>query len=274
MNYNLQNPIYEPIINKIKRRKKLVVILGTIAILAVLFLTTPSKIVILNEPIIDYKGLPTIVTVLLFLLCSFVAIIANAIVSLPLNTSMDQECDPEKHLVLNIALSKQNNLDPVYVLDYFYLGEYQKSLEYAQKIICSPKNTHKLVGLFNKARCEFMLGKYDELKQTEKEYYSLLSSSAKLKGNALSTFQKIHKIILFMIAISDNDCARLKELYTNIEIWNRSKITEGLINYLKGVASNILGDKEETVYRLKSVQETCSKTILAILAEESLSTLR
>ena len=265
---------YSNLIAKIQKKRKWVIRLTIVSVLLVLLFTTPTQIEIMGEAIVDYKGLPPVLIVVLVLLCFFVGLIAYAVVSLPLNTSMDQECDPEKQLVLNKHLNMQKNIDHIYAVDYLYLGNYQEALKYAEKMIQSPNEQMILAGLFNLARCVFFLGNYDSFRQTVAQYESKLSGCQKLKLKPKIAYQKINNILNLMCAISDNDVEEINELRNNVEIWNTSKATEGFVNYIRGVAAYKVDDKEEAIYRFKLVKENCSKTVLFGLSEEYLSLLK
>lgn len=265
---------YSDIISKIQRKRKLVIALTIVAVLLVLLLTTPTQLEIMGETIIDYKGLHPVLIVLLVLLCFFIEMIAYAAVSLPLNTSMDQECDPEKQLILNMHLNKQKNIDHIYAVDYLYLGNYEESIKYAGKMIQSSNEQMILAGVFNQARCEFLLGDYDLFRKTATQYESKLSSCQKLNPKTKIAYQKINDILCLMCAISDNDIEKTNNIRGNIEVWNTSKATEGFVNYIKGIAAYKVDDKEEAIYRFKLVSENCSKTVLAGLSEEYLALLK
>lgn len=265
---------YSYLIAKIQKKRKWIIGLTIAAVLLVLLFTTPTQLEIMGETIIDYKGLNPILIVVLVILCFFVELIAYAVVSLPLNTSMDQECDPEKQLILNMNLNKQKNIDHIYAVDYLYLGNYQEALKYAEKMIQSSNEHMILAGFFNQARCEFFLGKYDSFRQTVAQYESKLSSCQNLKPKTKIAHQKINNILNLMCAISDNDVEKTNELRNNVEIWNTSKATEGFVNYIRGVAAYKADDKEEAIYRFKLVKENCSKTVLSGLSEEYLSLLK
>ncbi len=265
---------YSDLIAKIQRKRNRIIVLTIVAVLLVLLFTTPIQLEIMEETIIDYKGLHPVLIVILVLLCFFVEIVAYAMVSLPLNTSMDQECDPEKHLVLNMHLNKQKNIDHIYAVDYLYLGNYEESIKYAEKMVQSPKEQMALVGLFHQARCEFLLGNYDSFRQIAAQYESKFLSSQKIKPKIKIVYQKINNILNLMCAISDNDAEKINEIRNNVEIWNTSKATEGFVNYIRGIAAYKADDKEEAIYRFKLVKENCSKTVLGGLSEEYLSLLK
>ena len=270
----MNEPKYNEIITKIQRKRKRVIALTFIAVLLVLLFTTPTQVEIMGETIIDYKGLHPVYIVLLVLLCFSMELIAYAIVSLPLNTSMDQECDPEKHLVLNMHLNKRKNMDHIYSLDYLYLGKYEESSTYSEKMIQSSNEQIVLAGLFNQARCEFFSENYESFKQTAGQYALRLSNCQKIKPQVKLVYQKINHILNVMSAIAENDMEKIHALGSAIEVWNTSKATEGFVNYIRGMAAHKADDKEEAIYRFKLVKENCSKTVLAGLSEEYLTLLK
>ena len=87
-------------------------------------------------------------------------------------------------------------------------------------------------------------------------------------------YQKISRVIDLMLAVSKDDLDTINKIRSNIEVWNASKATEGFVSYIKGIAAYKANDKEEAIYRLKAVEEHCSKTILARLAAEHLDLLK
>ncbi len=265
---------YSDLIAKIQRKRKWVIGLTIAAVLLILLFTTPTQLEIMGEMIIDYKGLHPVLIVFLVLFCFFIEMIAYAAVSLPLNTSMDQECDPEKQLVLNKHLNKQKNIDHIYAVDHLYLGNYAEATEHAEKMTKSSNEQMVLAGLFNKARCEFLSGDHDLFRKTAAQYESKLLSSQKLKPKVKIAYQKINNILNLMSAIADNNAEKINELRSNVEIWNTSKATEGFVNYIRGISAYKAGDKEEAIYRFKFVKENCSKTVLAALSEEYLALLK
>ncbi len=273
MNQIIKPNEYDALIKKIQRKRKTVIVLTIIAVLITITACSPIYIGFLDKTIIDYKGINPVITVLLVLVLFFCELIAYAFVSTPLTTSMDIECDPEKHLTLNTVLNKQKNKDHIYAVDFIYMGNFEAALDYANKMIASNKPQMMVIGLFNKARCEFFLGDFDSLKATVKQYESALNNMKKLNEKAKAVYDKSQKTLNLLIAIADKDKEKIG-VFRDIEVWNNSKATQGYIHYLKGVAACIMEDKEEAIYRFMSVKENCGKTVLAKFAEQYLSNLK
>ena len=272
MNQNIQSNVYDALIKKIKRKRTFIVVLTVIVVLITVTACSPIYIEFLNETIIDYKGINPIITVFLVLLILFFGLIAYAFVSIPLVNSMDIECNPEKHLALNVALNKQKNIDHIYAIDFIYMGNFEEALHYANKTIASNKPATMIMGLFNKARCEFFLGDFDSLKATVEQYESALNNEKKLNQKAKDEYNKILKTMNLLVAISEEDKEGISDL-GSVEAWNNSKATQGYINYLKGIAAYMTEDKEEAIYRFMSVKENCEKTVFSEKSQQFLSKL-
>lgn len=269
MNQFIQSNEYDALIKKIKGRRTVVIVLSVIAVLIVLGLCSPFYIQILDKTIIDYKGINPIITIIFVLLLCLGEVIAYAFVSMPLVTSMDNECDPQKHLILNSVLNKQKNKDHIFAVDFFYLGNFQMALDYANKMIVSNKPVLRITGLFNKARSEFFLNDINSLRATVWQYQNVLNNVNRLNQKEKDVFIKIQKIMNLMLAISEADKEKISA-FSDIEVWNNSKATEGYVQYLKGVVSYIKEDKKEAIYYFMSVKEICSKTFLSKMAEQYL----
>lgn len=275
--YNMNQPIqtneYDALIKKIQRKRKIVIVLTIIAVLITIIACSPIYIGFLDKTVIDYKGINPVITVLLVLVIFFCELIAYAFVSTPLTTSMDIECDPEKHLTLNTVLNKQKNKNHIYAVDFIYMGNFEAALNYANKMVSGNKPAMQIIGLFNKARCEFFLGDFDYLKLTVKQYENALYNMKKIDQKTKAVYDKIQKTMNLLIAIADKDKEKIC-VFRDIEVWNNSKATQGYIHYLKGVAAYITEDKEEAIYRFMSVKENCEKTVLSKMAEQYLLNLK
>ena len=92
---------YGELITKIRKKRSWVLVLTIAAVLLLLIFGSPIYIKAFGRVIVDYPGFPIALTVLLILLCLFVEIMVLAVVSAPIQASLDQECDPEKHFILN-----------------------------------------------------------------------------------------------------------------------------------------------------------------------------
>ncbi len=264
---------YADLIKSIKIRRAIVYTVTIVVTVAVVLLTMPVRMELMGEVITDREGLHPVVIALLALLCISVGAFAYGIVSAPLVTALDQECDPEKQLILNLKLNKRKDAYTFLVSPYFYLGEYESAMDCAMKMVGSPKDKIRLTGLFNKARCEFMTGRKDSLKMTAAQYSDLLKGSDKISAKLRLAYENMQGCIDLMVAISENDGEGIVTLSKSVTPWRSVTATVGFISYLKGMAACIIGDRDEAVYRFKSVKESCNKTVLAALSERNLALL-
>ena len=223
-----------------------------------------------NGVVVKEAANPCIV-VLAFLLCVFIESLAFVYVSRDIDISMNVECDPRKHLILNEALNKTNNIDHVYAVDFIYLGDFKSSLVYSDKMTLHKRNFVKIAGFFNKARCYYFLGETENLKFCVEQYKNILYNS-KISDKRKINYQKMENILDLLIALSEKDSEKIL-LYRNIEAWNKSKATEGFVMFLKGVIAYEIGDKLEAVYNFMHVKKNCEKTVLCQMANEYLSVL-
>lgn len=269
MNQVIQSNEYDALIKKIQRKRKFVIVLTIIAMLIALAVCQPIHIETFNKVIVDYKGINPIFATLIILFILFCELVAYELVSTPLTTSMDLECNPQKHLTLNVVLNKQKNIDHIYATDFIYMGNFEAALNYANKMIASDKPAMMITGLFNKARCEFFLGDFNSLKTTVKQYESALNNMKKLNQKAKDAYNKILKTMNLIVAISEENKEAISN-FSGIEVWNNSKATQGYINYLKGIAAYMAEDKKEAIYRFMSVKENCEKTVFAEKSQQYL----
>lgn len=264
---------YDGLIKKIRTKKVITVVFAIIAILAVSLFCTPSHIEFMGKVYVDNKGLNPFIMVLLIILIYFVECVACVIILAPLNTSLNQECDPQKYLALNFALGKSKQRNVVGVQAYFYMGDFSSALTYAASLTASGKAALVSSGLFNKARCEFFAGDTAALKFTAKQFEEHISRIPKKNEKIRNIYNEWQKHLTFLCAIAENDTDRINEYRGSAKAWINSKITEGYINCVKGIAAYYAGDKEECIYRFKSSKEIGEKTFLAAVADEYLKKL-
>ncbi len=260
---------YNVLIKKIKRKKRIVKIITVIAFFAVLFLTAPGGEVKVNDKVVAASAFETPVVCILLLIVIFIcSTFMTAMVISPLNTSMDIECDPVKHMTLNIALGNKKAIDSIYAVDYFYLGKFNIALEHAVKMTESKNSAYGSIGFFNKARCEFFIGDTNALRNSVAQYKTATADIKNKKAKA--ECDKIQTVLDFMTALADKDIDKIKILYNNVDVWNTSQATLGFVNYLKGLAAYYMGENKDCVYYLMCVKNNCEKTVFASLAEEIL----
>ena len=266
---------YEPLIKRIKRRRRWVLALLVVAVLALMLFGTPFSLVLFGETQIAGAGLHPIAVLLLFLLCMVVGTFAYAIASLPIYTAMDVECDPEKQLILNAALSKQTNIQTVmlYANDYFYLGRYPEAIGYAQKMAEHRNERIALTGYLQLARCYYFLGDSASLHQASAEFGRRLSGAVKMKPKPMAVHRSMEEVLCLLCALADHDAEAIGRIGAAVKPWNALKQTECFVHYLKGLCALRIDDRDEAVFRFKTVREIAPKTVFAALSENALASL-
>lgn len=247
---------YDKQIKSIKRKRLLIIIASLIVLLLAGFFIDSFAVILVLLP-----------------LCFF-EVIAIAIVISPLNTSLDSECDPEKYLALNEAIGNGTQKTVARACGYFYVGRFEEAVTASEAMISSKKLDMKLAGYFNKARAEFMLGSADEVRQAVKGYGETVSSEKKLSQRQKDVYTKMGAVLNLIMALSESDREGIKRYCDEAVAWNAGKMSEGFVNYMRGVASHRLGDTEDCIYRFMTVKERYPRTVLARYAEDYLREIK
>jgi len=274
MNINFYDPKYDKLIKKIKIKRTTVIVLMIVCIVVTILGVLLPWIDVMDGTAKTYDGSDPFAALLQVFFVLFIGTIVHSTSVLPLFSSLDVECDPYKHLILNSRIKVQKNMDSICSADYFYLGNYGMSLNYAGSMVMSGKVNVILVGLFYSARCEYMLGNYIACKNYAEEFAARLASAQGLKPKQRSELEKMGKVLILLCAIAEDDQRKINELCAGVEVYNASKGTECFVNYVKGIAAYKTGDSQEAIYRFKCVTYNGSKTAFAALAEQYLETLK
>ena len=276
MNQHQKIPQYVDLIKKIKRRTKIAMIIMAVAIISLFIFGLPSTATYsINgaTETVTSEGLPTGILILLIALCFLVYFVALTFIMSPLASAMNQECDPEKQLILYLNISKNGPPNYIFLQDHFYLGNYSEAIKYADKMINDRKKNHKIVGLFQKARCAFFLKDIDMLKETTAKYDQELSCLNRQKEKQRLTNEKYQTVLHMLCALSDHDLEKIAALRNQIAPWSASKAAEAFVQYLKGLIAFELGETKEAEFRFCLVADQYPKLILASLSNEYLKKL-
>ena len=254
-----QTPDYSGLIRKIKIKRMFTFIAYIAAIVCVIIFTDTYDSIII----------PLIFIALAFFAFAFLFSLA----SLPVFNSMEAECEPYKHLVLNQTFNKKNKviLYSAYALDLFYLGRYAEAIGYANSLMTLRKPSAVTVGLFHRAKCEYMLGYYDALKMTAEQFDRSLAALTKSKDRDMAV--KMRTVIALMCALTGNDVKVIEKYNLELTEYNRAKHTEGFNHYLHGVAAQRLDRETECAYHLISAKEICKSTVIPQYCDEILNNL-
>lgn len=265
-----QRTSYDALIREIRRKRKILAVFMVTALLVTLILASPTYIGPPENPLINYGGMNPVIAVLIVFALLIIGFILAVVISMPLTASLDEECDPQKYLALNTALGNRNTLCHVYAKGCFYAGDFSGALRYATEMIASEKEDQQKVGLFYKARCEFLLGDFDSLRRTAGLYENALLHAKREKKNK-NLYENLQTILLLLCALADGDLQKIEMYRKQATAWNRSKATEGYLHYIKGVAAHRVGDEKESIYHFMAVKENCGKTVFSKLADEFLA---
>ena len=265
---------YNKTISRIKHLRAAIVALATLLLILFFVLSIPLYIENDKGVAFAYEGMPVAVSAMLSAFVIVGAVLLYSLVSIPLATSLDIECDPQKYLELHLAIDSAKRIDARCMDGYFYLGDFSKSLECAKKVVNSNKEYRLLIGLFNKARAEFFLDDIDSFKATAKRYKAVLHNTASIVDKSNFMYLRMEDSLDMMTAISDRDKEYISKNYKSLKDWNNSKADEGFVNYVKGCAARIAEDNDEAIYRLMAVKDKCEKTVLYSLAQAQLDILK
>ena len=266
---------YEEEIRALRKKRRAIRLLTVLALLALFLFLTPVSIYVMEEPVFIREGLPIPVLIILALLILFLSLLSTAVVSNVLINSLETECDPEKHMALNARFTKPKAMTANYAVDLLYLGRFEEAITYAAQMALSPDVNQSALGLYHRARAEFFLGRYDSLAASHAAFVARLSGQSRIKPRMQEEYQKMNRVLELLRAIGEKDTEKIRALRPTVKTNNGDTVAAHIfLCYVLGLASLALSDKEEAVYRLKTVTDRASKTVFATLAEEQLSALR
>ncbi|MBQ8817219.1 MAG: hypothetical protein IJZ83_01450 [Clostridia bacterium] len=273
MNQNQKIPKYTDLIKKIKKRRKFAIVITVIAIIAIFIFggsSTSTYTVNGVTETVTSKGLPIGVLLLMVIVCLLILFFAVLFITHPLTSSMDQECDPEKQLILYLNVYKHDPPNSIFLQDYLYLGNYLEAIKYAEKMIGARNRNYAMVGLFQKARCAFFLEDGNMLKDTASKYDQELSQLTRQKEKQRLINERCQTVLHMLCALYDHDSEKISELREQLVPWTSRNVTEAYIQYLKGLISFELEEIKEAEFRFRLVKEQYPKLMLACLSNEYL----
>jgi hypothetical protein len=138
-------------------------------------------------------------------------------------------------------------------------------------MVANRNSTKRLTGLYYKARCEFLLGRAEDLKATLDLYDTTLTSIEKLNPKWESILTRAGSMIRMMYAILQNDADAASALMPSMHPLSTSKPSECFTTYLKALAALTLCDRDEAMHRFMTIKENYPKTVFATYADKYLS---
>lgn len=263
------------IIKKLRRRKNLIITVAVIAAFLILAASVPTIIFYPaeGEPLIDiqYKGIPLAVSLLLFVLCIFIEAILIMITVQPhINRALTEECDPEKFLEMSLALDIPRNIPRAKTLAYLFLGYFGEAIKYSEPVIKDRLYTYHLAGLYNKALCEFFLEDHEAFHNTVAEYSRRFEGNGKIPQKARPLYENIFHVLSVLTALADNDAEKLAELKSSLHSYSKSRSSNVIIKYIKGLAESRTGNADAATVEFEWVKENAKKTVFSALANRRL----
>ncbi len=269
---NLYKPTneYNALIAKIQKKKKIVLVIAIIAAAVTILLGSEYYSPKSGSYVSILGPVPCGLILLGILIVSFVS---YAFVIAPLTNSLYNECDPRKHLVLNSVLNKHPLANPDMAASFLLLGDFERA-EYHYDQFSKHKNPHyRFTAMFGKARCEFFLGKNENL-NTYFEQLKLLLNTEKFSKRRKMGLGRCLDSLENMCSLALGDTEKIAATSEKLQPWDTLKASESYFHYFKGLSALALGDRENAVYHLVWLKENAPKTVLAVFAEKSLAELK
>ncbi len=274
MNQQPQNQNYAELIQSIKKKKKITIIVTIIVAIAIGIFCAPSTMTHTVNGVtqtVVREGLPAGVVFLWLLIVCIVEILVLVRILYPVTAAMDLECDPEKQLILVRHLYKEKTAISFFAQDYLYLGNYQEAIRYADQMIHFKRKNFVLTGLFQKARCAFLMGDTALLKECTEHYTQTLAAATRLSKKNRSIYETCLTVLRMLCALADHNHEEILALKKDFKIWHTAKATKGFVEYVKALISRELGDEEDAEFRFRLVKDQYPKLVLARLAEQHLT---
>lgn len=265
------------LIIRIKKRLRIAFVLVCVSIV-VLILLSGSVYINLGVTEFNYRGIPWPATVFLILVVLLLYAIAWIAIRAPLAQALDVECDPEKYYMLFFAFATNKTTEQEKNIVNFMLafckGDFRRALDLTYGIVDSKNPRNTAYALFSKARTAFFLNDPETLRQTTVQFRQCVNDLPKLKPREVPFYQQMSATLGLLIGIADGKLDELPVLCENAVAWRESKQIHVQLSYYKGLAAQLLGNREEAVYRFMFAKENGAKTVFAALSEERLKTLR
>ncbi len=237
----------------IKKRRTAALIVAIVAVILVMLLGSPSYVEIMGEVIAQSDGVGFWGVLQAVLAIIIVYIVAFYLIISPVINAMITECDPKKYIGLTYYSEGKKAQNISYSAGYFYMGEFEKSLEFAERELVASKKPY--TELFYKASCLFFLGRMEEFRSAVLELEARLLNESKKKAKARRSLGYLY----LLLAISENDKEKIIKYRAAAEPIEKTAPNTAYLSYIKGVAAFCLKERNEAIYRFMSAKEMGSK---------------
>lgn len=251
----------------IKKRRNAATVVAVVAAIMAVILGSPRYVSVMGEVIVQSDGAGFFAIFQAVLAVIVVYIVAFYLIISPVLNAMITECDPKKYIGLTYYSEGRKAQNISYSVGYFYMGEFEKSLELAEKGIGTTKKPY--TELFYKASCLFFLGRMDEFRNSVLELEARLLNEDKKKAKARRSLGYLY----LMLAISENDKDKIIKYRAAAEPIEKTVPNTTYLNYIKGVAAFCLKERNEAIYRFMAAKETGSKAFFPEYADVYLEKL-
>lgn len=191
----------------------------------------------------------------------------------PFTNCLFVEGDPEKYL--NILMAVETAMTGCHIKLWHRLtvalavGDFESALFYANNAIAVLDNHSISAILFAKARAEYFLGRFDNMKSTI-ERFRLSANRGNVFGEDYEGERKCGELLKLLEAIADGDKEQIAACGNAITPWSRSVMVNAHVEYFKGVAAYLTDDSPNAVLHFKKAQELGAKTINVKFAQDYL----
>jgi len=251
----------------IKKKKTAATVVAVVAAIFAVIVGSPSYVAVMGEVIVQNEGAGFFAVFQAVLAVIVVYVITFYVLVSPVLNSMITECDPKKFIGLTYYSEGAKAQNASYIVGYFYMGNFEKALEFAEKGLKTSKRPY--AELFYKASCLFFLGRLDEFRNTVLELEARLLNEGKKRAKARRSLCYLY----LLLAISENDKEKIVKYRANIEPIEKTSPATAYLSYIKGVAAFCLKEKNEAIYRFMAAKEMGEKAFFPAYADVYLEKL-
>ena len=273
-------PDYSPLIRRIKRRRGLVTAYLILVTLLPLLFIGPIQIAVFDR-VLTARGLSVGGAVAIIAAGWLLGMILSVAVLLPVGNALVRDGDPAKYLALQEGLYMFTTTDTqkasVRCVSYLLMGNYPEAIRNADLLTHTQKPAPSAAGLFCKGRAAFFTGEAETLSTVTVAFGKI---TAGMKG---TSYPKQKVTLELMDAVTRKDFEAAARLTPSVTAWELTPIVEAQVDLCRARAALLLMEnsegearkphRHEAIHRLLSCKEKGGKSVLVLLAEETLAAL-
>ncbi len=273
-------PDYTPLIRRIKRRRGLVTAFLILVTLIPLLFIGPIQITLPDRELAA-KGLTVGGAIAIIAAGWILGMILSVAVLLPVGNALVRDADPAKYLALQEGLymftTTETQKASVRSVSHLLMGNYQEAVRNADLLTHTQKPAPSAAGLFCKGRAAFFTGEAETLSAVTVAFGKI---TAGMKG---ASYPKQRAMLELMDAVTRKDTEAAARLAPSVTAWELTPLVEAQVDLCRARAALLLMEvsegeerkahRHEAIHRLLSCKEKGGKSVLVLLAEESLAAL-